>query len=285
MKRWVFNLLIVVFCCIFLVSVWYLGSYLWESYTQKNKYDELASLVGQVQTTRPLPVETTQPAAPEPGGQKKPEETRVPTELLVEVEDPDTGETVQVLREYAEVYRANNDLVGWLQIPGTDISYPVMQTPDWPDYYLHRDFYREYSNHGCLYAREACDVNAPSDNITIYGHRMRDGSMLAGLGAYTEKEYWQQHRYIYFDTLTEYHAYEIVAVFLTTATVDKGFRYHTFVNAADAAAFDDFIAKCKSLALYDTGVTATYGNKLITLSTCEYSQENGRLVVVAKRIN
>ena len=289
MKQWVYYLLIAVFGCTFLVSAWCLGSYLWESHTQKNQYNDLAALVEQHQATRPLPTETTQPAETLEPAQTEPESAEIteatePPSLLVEVEDPETGKTVEVLREYAEIYRVNRDLVGWLQIPGTDISYPVMQTPDRPDYYLYRDFYQEYSKHGCLYAREVCDINAPSDNITIYGHRMKDGSMLAGLAAYTEKEYWRQHRYIYFDTLTEYHSYEIVAVFLTTATVNQGFRYHAFVDAADEAAFDSFISQCKALALYDTGVTATYGSKLITLSTCEYSQTNGRLVVVAKRI-
>lgn len=60
--------------------------------------------------------------------------------------------------------------------------------------------------------------------------------------------------------------------------------YYHFVNAEDEAAFDEFIAECKSLALYDTGVTAEYGDKLITLSTCEYSRTNGRMVIVAKLV-
>ncbi len=86
------------------------------------------------------------------------------------------------------------------------------------------------------------------------------------------------------DTLYEMHTYKIMAVFLTTATVDQGFAYHRFENAADGAEFESFVTRCKQLSLYDTGVEAAYGDKLITLSTCEYSQSNGRLVVVAKRI-
>lgn len=286
MKRWVYNLLIAVFACIFLVSAWYLGSYIHESVSQKGKYDDLASKVEQLRPTRPV---FTQPdptvptfAATDPTEQTEP--PTEPTSPLVDVVDPETGKTVQVLREYAEIYRMNDHLVGWLEIPDTRISYPVMQTPEQTDYYLYRDFYREYSNHGCLYAREVCNIAAPSDNITIYGHRMKDGSMLAGLADYTDKAFWETHKYIYFDTLTEYHTYEILAVFLTTATVDQGFRYHAFVNAEDTVAFDRFVATCKELALYETGVTASLGDKLITLSTCEYSQANGRLVVVAKRI-
>ena len=89
---------------------------------------------------------------------------------------------------------------------------------------------------------------------------------------------------IQFDTLTEQAEYEIVAVFKTVAYSSEGFRYYDFVDAEDEKAFDEYVSKCKEFALYDTGVTAEYGDKLITLSTCEYSAQNGRLVVVAKKI-
>ena len=78
--------------------------------------------------------------------------------------------------------------------------------------------------------------------------------------------------------------YEIVAVFKTVAYSEQGFKYYHFVHAESAEAFDEYIAQCKALALYDTGVTAEYGDQLITLSTCEYSRPNGRMVVVAKKI-
>ena len=92
-------------------------------------------------------------------------------------------------------------------------------------------------------------------------------------------------RRIQFDTLTQHGEYEIIAVFKTVVYSPEGFRYYDFVNAENAEAFDEYIAKCKELALYDTGVTAEYGDKLITLSTCEYSAQNGRLVVVAKKVS
>ncbi len=79
--------------------------------------------------------------------------------------------------------------------------------------------------------------------------------------------------------------YEIVAVFKTVAYSSQGYRYYDFVDAENEKEFDAYVAKCKELALYDTGVTAEYGDKLIALSTCEYSAPNGRLVVVAKKVN
>ena len=113
---------------------------------------------------------------------------------------------------------------------------------------------------------------------------MKDGSMFAGLRAYTGREFWEEHPYIRFDTLKEHHTYVIFAVFSTTASQGQGFEYHEFIDAYDEAEFDEFINQCLSLSLYNTGIEPVYGDKIICLSTCEYSRVNGRLVVAAVRI-
>ena len=263
MKKWLKISLIFLFSCVFLVSSYMLLDYFLESKKQADAYDQLADMVASA----PKPTQPVQPTEP-----ADPSEPAAPT-----IPEP--------LPEYIEVSALTGDMVGWMRIDDTKINYPVMQTPDSPDYYLHTDFYGKYALHGCLYAEEACDIDRPSDNITIYGHHMGDGSMFAGLMKYKNKSYWENHRYIVFDTLTEHHTYEIFAVFTTTATKGKGFSYHHFIDAEDAAEFEEFIQDCRDLSLYDTGIVPVYGDKLITLSTCEYSQKNGRLVVVAARIN
>lgn len=191
-----------------------------------------------------------------------------------------------ILEELQAIYALNNDVIGWISIEGTNIDYPVMQTPRDSDYYLHTSFYHEYSDEGCLYARVGCDVFEPSDNITIYGHNMLNGSMFRHLHKYKEEKFYKDNKYVQFDTLYERHTYEIIAVFQTSGTYGKGFSYHLFDNAKSAEKFDEFVAKCKELSLYDIPTTAEYGDKLITLSTCDKTAlENGRLVVVAKRIS
>ena len=271
MKKWIYNALIVLFAGVLAVSAFFLISYFWESYRQERRYEDLAQLA-QVPPRPTVEQEEDVPptAATEPA--------------LVTVVNPATGQTLQVLPDFAQLYTLNSDLVGWIKIPGTDIDYPVMQTPDSPDYYLTRNFDRQDSAYGCLYAREVCDVFAPSDNITIYGHHMKDGSMFAQLERYLEKTFWEENPYIYFDNLTQKHTYEIMAVFRTTAVSGEGFAYHSFVNAAGDAEFAEFADTCKDLSLYDTGIHADYGDKLITLSTCEYTRKAGRLVVVARQI-
>lgn len=282
MKKWMYRLFIVFFSLMFLVSAYFLADYFIKSHKHASQFDDLSELVEQVQQ-EPLPTENNTGSASRPEGEG--DLLTLPESAYTTVTHPETGKTLRILREYAPIFEKNPDLVGWIKIEGTKLNYPVMQTIDSPNYYLNKDFYGEYSNHGCIYVSEACDVETPSDNLTIYGHRMKDGSMFAMLHEYMDEDYYRAHPTIIFNTLTEYHTYEIVSVFLTTATVGQGFHYHEFVDAANATEFDVFVGRCKDLALYNTGVDASYGDKLITLSTCEYSQTNGRLVVVAKRIS
>lgn len=245
---------------VFLFSAGSLIKYFTESAQSKRTYDALQALREDFTRPAPTALEATEPP-------------------LVTVDG------VQVLPELAELYQLNHDLVGWLTVPGTNVDYPVVQRKESVDYYLHRDFYGNKDSHGCLYIREQCDVDKPSDNVTLYGHRMKDQTMLAQLARYESKAHWQDNQYLYFDTLTERHTYQIIYVFTTTASAGEGFAYHLLVDAADPEEFNSFLVNCAQNSLYDTGLSATYGDKLLTLSTCEYSQENGRLVVVAKRID
>lgn len=271
MKKWLYYGLIVLFSAIFLFSAVMLILYFAESDKQEKVYTELSQIhESAVDEAPPIPVDEA--------GIPHPEDIRVT------VNDPN-GNPISILPEFVQLYSLNPHIVGWITIPGTKLDYPVMQTPESADYYLKRNFNRENSSHGCIYAREVCDILKPSDNITLYGHRMKDGSMFAPLSDYEDKAFWEDHSIIEFSTLQDRYRYEVFAVFVTTASEGQGFRYHTFVDAANQTDFDSFVRTCKGLALYDTGITPTYGDKLITLSTCEYTNTNGRLVVVARRID
>lgn len=188
-----------------------------------------------------------------------------------------------VLPQYQELHLANEDMVGWLSIPDTSINYPVMQTVQQPNFYLKRNFEKEYSDLGVPFLQENCDP-LTSDNLIIYGHHINGGRMFGTLDNYKSESFYESHRIIHFDTLTEQKEYEVLIVFKTVAYSSEAFRYYDFVKAKDEKEFNDYLSNCKKLSFYDTGVSAQYGNKLLTLSTCEYSAENGRLVVVAKEI-
>ena len=138
-----------------------------------------------------------------------------------------------------------------------------------------------YSNLGTPYIQENCDLKT-SDNLILYGHHMLDGGMFSDLDLYKKKSFWEKHKTIRFDTLDEIAEYEILAVIVTTAYRPDSFRYYEYTGGSQEQ-FEKYVSDCKRLSLYDTGVNAEYGDKLITLSTCEYSQNDGRLLVVAKK--
>ena len=184
------------------------------------------------------------------------------------------------------LYLENSDMVGWILIEGTGIDYPVMQTPADPNYSLKHDFERNYTDYGCPFMQADCDALCPSDNLIIYGHNMKDGSMFADLAKYRSKDFWQSHKTVWFDTALGSSAYEIFAVIHTTVQADAAdaFPFYRFVNAASPEEYADYVSICQARALYDTGISAQYGDKLLTLSTCDNITDDGRLLVIAKRI-
>lgn len=191
----------------------------------------------------------------------------------------------QMLAKYVPLYEQNPELFGWLRIDGTVIDYPVMHTPDDPEKYLHTNFKEEYSFGGIPFIDASC--SADSDDLIIYGHNMLDGSMFRSLMNYQEKSYWEAHPTIQFDTLYEEAEYEVLAAFYDRVYYQSEtcFKFYQFIDAKDEADFDNAIANYHEKQLYDTGVTASYGDKLITLVTCAYHVENGRFVVVARKIS
>lgn len=259
---------IVLLVAVFAVSAFHVGSYWLTSHQQQKQMEELAAMKEQAAQQSTQPPETTAP----------------PTQETEATEETEPTEPV-ILQDYASIYESNNHVVGWIKIDGTKINYPVMQTPEEPNYYLKRNFNGEHSEHGSIYIREECDMLKPSDNITVYGHNMLDGSMFAYLLNYENKATWEYNPLIFFDTLYDYHVYKIFAVFKTTASIDEGFKYHNMIDAKDEEDFDNFIATAKELSFYDTGITPKYGDKIICLSTCEYTLTNGRFVVAAVRIS
>lgn len=270
-----YYLLIGVFAVVFLICAVELGTYWVESAKAGNQYDDLASLKGNHTTT-----ESSQPEPSDPDASDSTSPSDNPVEST-----PATPTEPSILPELLPIYELNADTVGWITVPDTKIDYPVMQTPDRPDYYLKRNFNRTWSDWGAIYAEEACDISLPSDNITLYGHHMKDGSMFAGLDKYKKQAFWETHQTFSFDTLYERHTYQIWAVFKTSGNAGEGFPYHTFSDAASEEEFNDFVETVKSMEFYPTGITPQYGDKLLTLSTCEYSLNNGRFVVCAVRIS
>jgi len=193
---------------------------------------------------------------------------------------PEISPEWTVDKQYGELFAQNPDMIGWIYIVGTNVNYPVMQTPKHPNYYLKRNFEKQYSNHGVPYVSANCEIDPQSDNIIVYGHNMKDGSMFSALIGYRNKGFWKANPIIRFDTRAGFGRYEVVTVFSTKL---EYFPYDSFIDFEDEHEFEKYLHLSRAFSYYDTGVTAEYGDKLLTLSTCDYGKDY-RLVVVAKKI-
>ena len=274
-------LLVVILCLIFLGQAYY------HSYRQRQQQralEELREISGPAAAGTQDGSSLPEVAGPQ-DGIVPPETSRAPGETNPLPEGELSNAPPPVLEKYRALYQENGDLVGWLSIEGTDIDYSVMQRED-DEYYLHHDFYGEESRYGCLYVKGQADVDTPGTNFIIYGHNMKDGSMFGDLDLYRKESFWQEHPRISFDTLYEERIYETIAVFRSRGyqPEEDVFKYYQFYQAENQEEFSWFYENIKELSLYDTGVTAAFGDTFLTLSTCAYHVEDGRFVVVAKAI-
>lgn len=215
---------------------------------------------------------------------ENPENTTNENQFIDILEKEESNLSSENTYNLENIAKINSDIIGWIKIDGTNIDYPIMQNGD---YYLHKDIYKNYSSHGTPYLAFYCDVKK-SDNLIIYGHHMQDNTMFSQLEKYKNYNFFLNHKYIKFYTIedgrTIENTYEVMIAFKTIAYSDAGFRYYSYTDFQNYEDYAEFVENCRNLEFYYTGVVGTHQDKYITLSTCEYSQKNGRMVVVAKKV-
>ncbi|MCR5135136.1 MAG: class B sortase [Clostridiales bacterium] len=208
-------------------------------------------------------------------------------------------------RDLSEIYELNHDFIGWIKIEDTKINYPVMQTPDDPEYYLHRDFSGEYSASGVPFL-DGVSVVKPRDavidgeeyhldttwNWLIYGHNMKFGTMFHDLQEYDSKEFWEDHKTFTFDVYdpetgkTDSGVYEIFAASRSQIRAEDSaaFQYYQYAGLSDEETFYEYVNGVMAESSYDTGIEPQFGDQLVTLSTCAYHTNEGRMYIVGRRI-
>lgn len=245
------------FALLFLMSGGMLIHDLWRSTREKAANDALLQRVVQSQSDAGTPETGSQPA-----------------------QEPE--------RSYLSLTQENSDLAAWLTIPDTQIDYPVMYTPEDPEFYLRKAFDGSYALSGSLFIGDGCLPDGT--NIIIYGHKMKNGTMFGGLDRYADEDYARAHSQIFYDLIQpdgsyERLTFEVIAAFYSRVyRVDEEnvFRYYYGTDLSDPAEFEYYVSQAKAACTYDLGVTAEYGDRLLTLSTCSYHTDNGRFVLVAK---
>ncbi len=201
-------------------------------------------------------------------------------------EEQVTEQRTERMLQVEELKKENQDIVGWLEIEGTNISYPVLQGTD-NQYYMKHTYKKEDSKDGSIFLDKSYDWNIPSSNLLLYGHNNKNGTMFQDLLKYKEESFYKEHPTIRFTTIDEDCQYEIISAFLSRVYYQDEqnvFRYYYFINANNEVEYNQYIEESKKASLYDTGKSATYGEQLLTLSTCSYHTEDGRFAVVAKKI-
>lgn len=191
-----------------------------------------------------------------------------------------------LIEEVKQLQTKNADVKGWIKIEGSNINYPLLQTTD-NDYYLTHTYKKEKSSYGSIFINSNSNIKDNNSNVIIYGHDMKNNQMFTDLLKYKDKEFYESHPTIKITTEESEETYEIVYVFKSRIFYkdEKNvFRFYQYYDISKESKYNEYIKNCKKIQLYDTGKIATYGEQLITLITCEYSQDNGRMVVVAKKV-
>jgi len=259
------NRIIRIICIVIAVACF--GYAVWYYYQMKRTQDDVDKLASRVE-------------APNSSHQVVP---------IEETPQPEEAEEVDwqpvILEEFKPLLTKNQNIIGWLTINGTDINYPVMKSlAGNGEYYLNHNFDQQEDRNGSIFMDDRCDVIKPTVNYIIYGHNMKSGKMFGNLDEYKSEAYARAHPTITFNTIYDYGTYTVMAAFESRVYKDKdiGFRYYDFIDPRDELEFMTGVDNIKALSMYDTGVDAQWGDRLLMLSTCDYEQDNGRFVVVCK---
>ena len=260
MKKHILDILIVICILVILGCGGYLGYYF---YNSKKSEDAVSRLRDMVITEEPI------------------SRTNVAEDMVL-------IDGVMVQNKFEKIYRQNHDFIGWITIDDTNVDYPVMYTPydnEDGEYYIHRDFDKEYSAAGLPFMDKNCTLNPPTDNWIIYGHNMNSGKMFRDIIKYESQEFYEDHKTFTFDTIYEDGVYEVIGAFYSQIYPEGSneFKYYEFVGAAGEDDFMEYVNNIKRLSIIDTGVDVQYGDQLVTLSTCSYHVEDGRFAVIARK--
>lgn len=272
-KRILFIILIILgVCCLIAAGVILICRYRADRQSQET----VEALRADAESYEQTPTEadpTDAPASPTATPAPSPSPAPTPQPTPPPVENP-----------YQDAFLANEDMAAWLVIPDTPVDYPVMWTPRDENYYLRRGFDGKKNQNGCLILDTDSCIDPLTTNLIIHGHNMKSGAMFGELDRYKEESFFQEHREMQLHTREGIRTYEVVAVFLSQVyrKTDQVFKFYQFFQADTEEEFDDFYENIKAMSLYDTGVTASYGDHFLTLSTCAYHVEQGRFVVVAR---
>lgn len=257
-----------------LVCLGYLSWYRWDSLRETEKIRELQEIAWQTAGTLRQKGQTEEFAVLDGSDE----------DAEAEPEDGMESQTTSVFSAgFVELARLNPDLKGWIYIPGTPVSFPVVQGED-NSFYLNHDFYGERDRHGTIFADYSANLDGGELNVILYGHNMRDNTMFGSLKRYRQEDYYTDHPSFFLFMPEGDREYEILAVLendIFSGTEDT-FQYYEYRHITDEEMFEAYYRNIKDRSLYDTGVEAEYMDQLVTLCTCSYGSLEQRFLIVGR---
>jgi sortase B len=170
----------------------------------------------------------------------------------------------------------NSDVMGWIEIPSTNINYPVVQAED-NDYYLKHNIKKEESIHGSIFMDYRNKKLGQERHTILYGHHMKDGSMFHDLDLYNNQNFYKENPYIYtVDKSGRRNKWEVFSAYVSETDF-----YYLDVDFSSVNKFEQFINQLNERSLINTEVDLMDASNILTLSTCDYSFDNARYVVHA----
>ena len=207
-------------------------------------------------------------------------------ETVVEKNTEEQKKETERMLQVKQLQEQNTEIVGWLEIENTNINYPILQGTD-NSYYMTHNYKKENSKNGAIFLDADYNWDISSNNLLMYGHNLGNGMMFQELLKYEKESFYQEHPMIRFTTAEEDAEYEIISAFKSRVyykSEKNVFRYYYFINNESEEEYNEFVKNAKNASLYPIDATASYGDQLITLSTCSYYVEDGRFVVVGRKI-
>jgi len=229
-------------------------------------YENALALASSEQAAAPQKTPVTEESAPSP------EPRWVPAQP--EEEDPYLRQLEEINLE--SLREVNPDVVGWILIPDTVISYPIMQGTD-NDYYLKHTWDGKRYAVGSIFLEYLCNADLTEFHTIVYGHNMNDGSMFASLREYRDQDYWEEHPYVYIRNDRGVYRYEIFSSYLANV---KGDAYSIGFTGENTKV--RFLEQILQESVIDTEVEPEHTDRILTLSTCSGRGSTTRWVVHAR---
>lgn len=274
-KEKIRKILYISFIIIFIISILYVSNYYIVTYIESKEMEKLQAIMetitGQIIQEKNEIINNNTPNNFEKNVlflNKEKEEKKIQNQDIINLK---------------KLQAINSDIVAWLEIENTNINYPILQSKD-NDYYLKKNYKKEYSRNGSIFLDYRYDFKELNSNFLVYGHNNNDGEMFNELLNYNQESFYKTHPTINLITGQGKDVYNIISVFKSQVYNSKDvnkFKYYNYIEFENENDFYMYINNSKRNSLYNIESNPVFGDRVLTLSTCEYSKENGRFVIVA----